>query len=173
MKNVYLTSSIISIIFIIIYLICEYKTDKTDVILNILLLISTTLALNKLLTDILNDEEKIKLCCCYSIISLFFGRLASIIRSIIIKSNSNLNIYVNIFFILMCGANLIYSLFYKELLLVIVNTAGVFFGFIYFRFFYYLKINYTTLNFKESGGDSVIDIKVENDKQEKNDGWNK
>ena len=173
MKNVYLTSSIISIIFIIIYLICEYTTDKTDVILNILLLISSTLALNKFLTQTLNDEDDIKFCGCYSIISLYFGILTSIFRSVIIKSNSNLNIYVNIFFILMCVANLFYALFYKELLLIIVNTSGIFIGFSYFGYFHYLKINYTSLNFKESVGDSVIDIEVKNDKQEKNDSGNK
>ena len=173
MRNVYLISSIISIIFIIIYLIYEYKTDKTDAILNILLLISSTLALNKFLTEALNDEDKIKFCCYYSIISIILGILTSIFRAIMIKSNSNLNIYVGIFLILMCGANLFYGLFYKELLLIITNASGIYGGLAYLGFFYYLKINYTSLYFKESGGDSVIDIEVKNDKQEKNNGGKK
>jgi hypothetical protein len=173
MRNVYLISSIISIIFILIYLIYEYKTDKTDSILNILLLISATLALNKFLTEALNDEDTIKLCCCYSIISILFGLLTSIIRAVIIKSNSNLNIYVGIFLVVMCGANLLYGLLYKELILIIINASGIYGGLSYLGFFYYLKINYTPLNFKESGGDSVIDIEVKNDKQEKNDSGKK
>ena len=169
MKNIYLINIIISLTFIILFLICQYKKDKTDTILNILLIISITLSINKFLTKTLNDEDKIKFCCCYSIIALCFGILFNIFRAIRITSNTILNIYNGICLILVCGCHLFYGIFYKEIFFIISNFCGMVFGFGYLGFFYFLKINYTSLPFKELRKDSVIGIEVENDKNRKND----
>ena len=171
MKICYLISIIISLIFIMIYLVNEFSQDKIDALLNIFLIISATLALNKFLMEVLNDEDKIKMCCSDAIIFILFGLLSSIFRTIHIKSNNNLSFCIGISLILMCGCHFIYGIFYKEIFFIITNLAGILLGIIYLGFIFYFKINYSSL--KEFRADSVIDIDVKNEEKEKNNIKNK
>ena len=81
----YCITTIISFFLIIIYLIIEYNKNKFDTILNILILIFASLSINKLLFKELNDENKIKICCCYSTFCLLSGLFVTIFRDFILK----------------------------------------------------------------------------------------
>ena len=169
MKLCYLISLIISLIYISLYLIYEYKQDKFDVILNIFLLIGASLAVHKFITQVLNEEDKIKKACGYSIFALICSILERLYKEMQSKANSNLNIYIAISLIIMTGCNFIYGLVYNEDNFIIPNIIGVFVGFFYLIIIIIIKNRY--YSFQEIKGDSVIDIDVnneENEDQEKN-----
>lgn len=170
MKYCYLISLIISFILISLYLIYEYKKDKFDVILNIFLLIGITLALHKLIMQVLNDEDKVKKSCGYSIFALLCSILGRIYIEIQSKRCSNLSIYVAASLILMTGCHFIYGVVYNEIVFIIPNIIGVLVGITYLVLI--LLINNKYYSFHEIKETSVIDIdinKEEDEDQEKND----
>ena len=170
MKLCYLFSLIISLILISLYLIYEYKQDRFDVILNILLLVGASLAIHKLLTQVLNDEDKIKKVCGYSIFGLLCSILERIYMEMQSRSYNNLSFYVAISLILMSGCHFIYGVLYHENSFIIPNIIGVLVGFTYSILILIINNKYYT--FQEIKGETVIDIdikKEENEEQENND----
>lgn len=168
MKLCYLLSLVISLILISSYLIYEYKQDKFDVILNIFLLIGISLALHKLITQVLNDEDKIKKSCGYSVFALLCSILERLYTEMQKKVNNNLSIYIAISLILMTGCHFVYGIIYNEDSFIIPNIIGVFVGISYLVLILLLNNKYYT--FQEIKENSVIDIdinKEENEDQEK------
>ena len=92
MKTCYSTSKTISFILIIIYLIYEFKEDKIDTFLNFGIIITVAWAIKKLLVDILNDEDKVKIACSFSQLSLITTIFEWIIRAYKEKNTNILNI---------------------------------------------------------------------------------
>ena len=164
MKLCYLISLIISLILISSYLIYEYKQDKFDVILNIFLLLGATLALHKLITQVLNEEDRIKKVCGYSIFALLCSILERLYMEMKSKTNNKLSIYIAISLILMTGCHFIYGVLYNEDSFIIPNIIGVFVGITYLLFT--LLINNKYYSFQEIKGDSVIDIDINKEESE-------
>ena len=162
----YCINTIISVFLIIIYLIIEYNKDKFDTILNILILIFVSLSINKLLFKELNDEDKIKICCCYSTFGLFSGLFFSIFKDIHIKSSNMLNFYIDIILIFLSGCYYFYGFYFKEKMFIYPNLLGIIIGIIYIGFFLCLNSKYAK-DFRE--GDSIIGIDIKNENKEGKD----
>jgi hypothetical protein len=150
------------------YLFYELKLDKIDSLMNLLLLIAITLAIHKLLLENLDDEDKVKICCGYSLFSLFCGIIIWIYKNSHIKNKNSLNIITGISLILMSGSHLFYGLYYKENIFIFPNIFGILIGSGYIWFNNYLKNKYST--FQEiKGNNTVIDIENEQgEEKEKN-----
>lgn len=167
MKLFYLISFIISLIFISLYLIYEYKKDKFDMILNIFLLIGASLAIHKLTTQVLNDEDKIKKACGYSIFALLCSILQRLYMEMQTKAHNNLSIYISISLSLMTGCHFVYGVVYNEDNFIIPNIIGVFVGISYLVLIILTSNKYYT--FQEIKENSVIDIDIDINKDENED----
>ena len=75
MKFIFQCSYIVSCGWVIFYSIYEIRKDFIDMILNVLILVTSTWAVKKLLEDILKEEEKVKQTCGYAIIVLYLSSL--------------------------------------------------------------------------------------------------
>lgn len=147
MKLCYLISTIISLSFIILYIKFEYKQDKFDSILNILLLLGITLVLHKLLTEVFNVEDKAKISCSYSIFFLLLSFFEWIYKAFKLKTTNNLNIYTGISLLLMSVCYFFYGITYKELWIIYPHFFGIIIAFAYIIIFYLLNNKYN--NFEE------------------------
>jgi hypothetical protein len=161
MKYCYLISILISLLLIICYLIYEFSRDKIDTFMNILLLISVTLSVNKFLSEDLNNEDKVKLTCGYSTLALLCGIIEWLYRDARFKGKNSLFLFTGIALILMSGCYFIYGIIYKENAFIFPNIIGILVGFVYIGFNIYFKNKYYT--FQENKGNTVIDIDVQNE----------
>ena len=168
MELCYLISTFVSLSLIICYLIYEFKLDKFDVLLNFFILISITLSLHKLLIEVFNDEDKVKISCCFSTFALFCGIIEWVYKANQIKSKNVLNKFTGIALILMSGCYFIFGIYYSEFSFIFSNIFGIITGFLYLGFNYYLKNKYS--NIQENRGNTEVDIENNgNEENEKDD----
>ena len=168
MELCYLISTFVSLSLIICYLIYEFKLDKFDVLLNFFILISITLSIHKLLIEVFNDEDKVKISCCFSTFALFCGIIEWVYKANQIKSKNVLNKFTGITLILMSGCYFLFGIYYSEFSFIFSNIFGIITGFLYLGFNYYLKNKYS--NIQENRGNTEVDIENNgNEENEKDD----
>lgn len=143
MKSVYQYSNIISCILILLYSLYEIRKDIIDMGLNLLILITSTFAIKKLLMDILKEEEKVKIACGYSMIILYLSCLEWIYRAKSVKNTNILNIASGVLFLGSAICWVYYGIKYNDnKYYTYPNLLGIVVGIIYFITWYYLKKNY-------------------------------
>ena len=159
MKFLFQCSCVISCGVIVIYSLVELKSDIIDSILNILILITSTWAVNKLLMDILKEEEKFKSTCCYSIIILYLSCLEWSYRAHSEKNTNILNLIsaLTLLCFALCWVYLGFK--YEDKYFLFSNLFGVFTCFIYILVWNKLK--------KKFG--YIVPIKKKAKKEEKKD----
>jgi len=165
MKMVYIINCIFSLILILIYLKYEFSEDKIDSFLNFLIIIIASWAIKKLMIDILNDEDKVKVSCLFSTISLLIALLEWIIKAYRVKNKNILNIFCALSLICVSICRIIFGLLYDELFSFLVsNIIGLIIAFIYIVVWLILKRKYRDVpeEIKENINDKDI-------KNEKND----
>ena len=165
MKMVYVINCIFSLILILIYLKYEFSEDKIDSFLNFLIIIIASWAIKKLMIDILNDEDKVKVSCVFSTISLLIALLEWIIKAYRVKNKNILNIFCALSLICVSICRIIFGLLYDELFSFLVsNIIGLIIAFIYIVVWLILKRKYRDVpeEIKENINDKDI-------KNEKND----
>ena len=161
MKFLFQCSSVISCGIIIIYSLYELKSDIIDSILNILILITSTWAVKKLLVDILKEEEKFKTTCCYSIIILYLSCLEWTYRA---HSEKNTNILNLISAIALLGFAICWVFFgfkYEDKYFLFSNLFGVFTCIIYILSWNKLK--------KKYGYNVPVKVKAKKDEKKDNE----
>lgn len=166
MNMIYKINFRFSFILILIYLKYEFKEDKIDTFLNFFIVITVSWAIKKLLKDILDDEEKIKYCSCFSTITFLAIVLEWIIRAFKEKNKNILNI---LFGFCLTSASIgwaLYGYIYVDLSFLIPNIIGVIVSFAYISIWIYLKRKYGDV--KDDKKDNVIEIDT-NNKNEKNE----
>ena len=161
MKYCYLLSTLISLLLIICYLIFEFNRDKIDTFMNILLLLSVTLSVNKFLNEALNNEDNVKLTCGYSTLALLCGIIEWLYKDIRFKGKNSLFLLTGITLILMSGCYFIFGILYNEKAFIFPNLFGILIGLVYIGFNTYFKNKYYT--FQENKGNTVIDIDIQNE----------
>ena len=179
MKFLFQCSSVISCGIIIMYSLYELKSDIIDSILNILILITSTWAVKKLLVDILKEEEKFKTTCCYSIIILYLSCLEWTYRA---HSEKNTNILNLISAIALLGFAICWVYFgfkYEDKYFLFSNLFGVFTCIIYILIWNKLKKKYgynvpiKVKAKKDEKKDNEENKKKEENKKEKDENTNK
>ena len=164
MKQCYLISIFISLLVILCYLIYEFNRDKIDTFMNVLLLISVTLSINKFLNEAINNEDKVKLTCGFSTFALLCGIATWIYKDIHIKSKNSLFLFTGIALILMSGCYFIFGIYFSEKTFIFPNLFGIIIGIVYVGFNSYYKNLYYTV--QENKGNTVIDIDIKNEDEE-------
>ena len=139
MKSVVNINYYIYLLLMFIYLKYEYKEDRIDTLLNLLIVITSSWAIRKLSADILNDEDKVKYCCSFSSFSLYVIVLEWAIRAYKEKNRFILNLFYIIFLLANSACNTIVGIIYEELAFFIPNIIGVAFCCIYAGVWLYLK----------------------------------
>lgn len=163
MKTCYSTSKTISFILIIIYLIYEFKEDKIDTFLNFGIIITVAWAIKKLLVDILNDEDKVKIACSFSQLSLITTIFEWIIRAYKEKNTNILNILCPIPLMSVSICWIVFGVIYEELSFLIPNVIGVVLGCIYIGVWFYLRKKYGyIINDKKDDEVNYMNISNEN-----------
>lgn len=157
MKSVININHYIYLFLMLIYLKYESKEDKIDTLLNLLIVITSSWALKKLLVDILNDEDKVKYCCSFSSFSLYVIVLEWAIRALKEKNRFILNLLYVFFLLANCVCNAIVGITYEELAFFVPNIIGVVFCCIYAGIWFYLKRKY---------GDYMPEFKKETEEEE-------
>ena len=159
MKFLFQCSCVISCGVIIMYSLIELKSDIIDSILNILILITSTWAVKKLLMDILKEEEKFKTTCCYSIIILYLSCLEWTFKAHSEKNTNILNLISAL--VLLCFAICwVYLGFkYEDKYFLFSNLFGIFTCLIYIFVWNKLKKKYGY----------IVPVKVKAKKEEKKD----
>ena len=142
MKIAYKINFIFSLILIMIYLKYEFGEDKIDTFLNFLIIITASWAIKKLMIDILNDEDKVKIACFFSTISLLITLLEWIIRAYRAKNKNILNIFCALSLLLTSICRIIFGLVYDELSFLVSNIIGLIIAFIYIGVWLILKRKY-------------------------------
>ena len=115
--------------------------------------------------DILNDEDKVKVSCLFSTISLLIALLEWIIKAYRVKNKNILNIFCALSLICVSICRIIFGLLYDELFSFLVsNIIGLIIAFIYIVVWLILKRKYRDVpeEIKENINDKDI-------KNEKND----
>ena len=159
MKSCYQIGKIFSLIFIIIYIIFEFKEDKIGSFLNLCIVISVTWAIRKILIDIINDEDKIKISCGFSQLSLISVIFVLIIIAYKNKNIKILNVYSTFPLICLSVVWIVFGLVYEELSFFIPNIIGLIISCVYLGVWFYLKKNYYNIN-------DIKYMKVRNDNKE-------
>ena len=143
MKSLFQYSNIISCILIILYSLYEIRKDIIDMGLNILILITSTFAIKKLLMDILKEEEKVKIACGYSMVIFYLSCLEWIYRAKSAKNTNIMNLASGILFFGIAICWVYYGIKYKNnKYYTYPNLLGIVVGIFYFITWYYLKKSY-------------------------------
>ena len=163
MKSLFQYSNIISIIIISLYSLYEIRKDIIDMILNILILITSTFAIRKLLMDILIEEEKVKMASGYSVIILYLSCLEWIYRAKSAKNTNILNTTSCLFLVGNAVCWIYYGIKYDDKFYTYSNAVGAAVGIIYFITWHYMKKKYGY----------EVPVKKEEDKDKKENKDNK
>jgi len=142
MKFLFQVSNIISCGFVAIYSLYEILKDIIDTILNVLILITSSWAVKKLLMDILKEEEKVKMTCCYAIIILYLSSLEWTYRAYIERNTNILNMISPLFMLCLAITWIFYGIKYEDKYFLYPNLAGIFSGIIYLYNWNRLKKKY-------------------------------
>jgi uncharacterized protein with PQ loop repeat len=131
MKFLFQISNIISCGFVIIYSFYEILKDIIDTVLNVLILITSSWAVKKLLMDILKEEEKVKMTCGYAIIILYLASLEWTYRACVERNTNILNMISAIFLLCLASCWIFYGIKYDDKYFLYPNLVGIFAGIIY------------------------------------------
>ena len=142
MKSLFQYSNIISIVIISLYSLYEIRKDIIDMVLNILILITSTFAIRKLLMDILIEEEKVKMASGYSMIILYLSCLEWIYRAKSAKNTNILNTTSCLFLVGNAVCLTYYGIKYDDKFYIYSNAVGIIVGIIYIITWYYMKKKY-------------------------------
>ena len=162
MKMVYKINYIFSLILIIIYLKYEIKEDKIDSLLNILIVITASWAIKKLMMDIFNDEDKVKISSGFSTISVLMAVVEWMFRAYKEKNKNILNIFCALSLICVSICRIIFGYIYEELSFLIPNIIGFIIGCAYIGI-------WTNLNRNYKYSDIPVEIKENNNDENKNE----
>ena len=139
MKTCHQINYIIALIFIIIYILYEFKENKIDSFLNVGIIISVSWAIRKILNDILSDEDKVKISCGFSQLSLISMIFALLIKAYKDKNINILNVFCTFPLISVSVVWIVFGLVYEELAFFIPNILGLIMGCAYLGMWFYLK----------------------------------
>ena len=139
MKFIFQCSYIVSCGWVIFYSIYEIRKDFIDMILNVLILVTSTWAVKKLLEDILKEEEKVKTTCGYSIIILYLSCLEWIYRANREKNTNILNLITSLFLLGFALCWVYYGFKYGDKFFIYPHLLGIFVGSVYFYIWKKLK----------------------------------
>ena len=131
MKFLFQVSNIISCGFVVIYSLYEILKDIIDTILNVLILITSSWAVKKLLMDILKEEEKVKMTCAYAIIILYLASLEWTYRANVERNTNILNMISALFLLCLASCWIFYGIKYEDKYFLYPNLVGIFTGIIY------------------------------------------
>ena len=131
MKFLFQVSNIISCGFVVIYSLYEILKDIIDTILNVLILITSSWAVKKLLMDILKEEEKVKMTCAYAIIILYLASLEWTYRAHVERNTNILNMISALFLLCLASCWIFYGIKYEDKYFLYPNLVGIFTGIIY------------------------------------------
>ena len=131
MKFLFQISNIISCGFVIIYSFYEVLKDIIDTVLNVLILITSSWAVKKLLMDILKEEEKVKMTCGYAIIILYLASLEWTYRACVERNTNILNMISAVFLLCLASCWIFYGIKYGDKYFLYPNLVGIFAGIIY------------------------------------------
>ena len=161
-------STWICFIYLLVFLKYEIKEDKIDAFLNTGIIVTASWAVKKLLIDILNDEDKVKICGAYSNIALLISMLEWLISSYKIKDINLLNIFsaFSLAFVSICGIT--FGVLYDELSILISNVLGLIVSCIYIGIWYYLKKKFSNIANDKKNNIDDMEIKKENIENTKN-----
>ena len=175
MKSLFQYSNILSCAFIIIYSIYELRNDIIDTILNILILVTSSWAVKKLLQDILKEEEKVKTTCCYSIIVFYLTILEWIYRSRSERNTNILNFISGLFLLASSCCWVYYGFKYEDKFFLLPNLLGILMGVIYIFIWYEMKkkYGYVVPKKKEKKEDKKEEEKNKDEKEKKEEKENK
>lgn len=176
MKKVHNFNYYAYIVIMLIYIRYEFKEDKIDSILNILIIITVSWAIKKLMADILTDEDKAKYCCAFSYLSLLVTILEWIIRAYKQKNLNILNIFSASCLMCISVCWIVFGLIYEELFFFIPNIIGLIISCIYFGIWFYLRKkyrNYIQEDFKDieeddNNSNENREVNVENENRNSN-----
>ena len=175
MKSLFQYSNILSCAFIIIYSIYELRNDIIDTILNILILVTSSWAVKKLLQDILKEEEKVKTTCCYSIIVFYLTILEWIYRSRSERNTNILNFISGLFLLASSCCWVYYGFKYEDKFFLLPNLLGILMGVFYIFIWYEMKkkYGYVVPKKKEKKEDKKEEEKNKDEKEKKEEKENK
>ena len=161
MKFLFQVTNIISCAFVVIYSLYEILKDIIDTVLNVLILITSSWAVKKLLMDILKEEEKVKMTCGYAIVILYLASLEWTYRACAERNTNILNFISGLFMLCLALTWIYYGIKYEDKYFLYPNLAGVFSSIIYLY-------NWNRLR-KKYGYVVPIKKKKEEEKKEKKD----
>ena len=142
MKYLFQINSIISCALVLVYSLYEILKDIIDTILNILILITSYWAVNKLLMDILKEEEKVKQTCGYAIIVLYLSSLEWVYRANRERNTNIINFISAMFMLCLSSCWVYYGFKYEDKYFLYPNIVGIFTSIIYFYVWNKLKKKY-------------------------------
>ena len=142
MKFVFQINSIISCCLILVYSLYEFLKDIIDTILNVLILVTSYWAANKLLVDILKEEEKVKQTCGYAIIVLYLSSLEWVYRANRERNTNIINCTTAIIMFCLASCWIYFGFKYEDKYFLYPNIVGIFTSLIYFYIWNKLKNKY-------------------------------
>ena len=147
-----------------IYLKWEFKEDKIDSFLNFFIILITYWAIKKLMIDIFNDEDKVKISSSFSTIILLITILELVIRAYKEKNKKLLNFFSSLCLMSVSICRIIYGYICEELSVLIPNVFGFIVGSIYIGVWFYLKRKYGDIpeELKKAEDMDIKTVKIEN-----------
>lgn len=131
MKLIFQISVVIAGIYVALFSLYEILKDIVDTILNVLILVTSTWAVKKLIDDILKEEEKVKMTCAYAIGILYLSSLEWAYRSYAEKNTNILNFLSGFFMFSSAICWVYYGYKYEDKYFLFSNLVGILGGCIY------------------------------------------
>ena len=142
MKFIFQVTIVVSCGLVIIYSLYEILKDIIDTVLNILILVTSSWAVNKLLTDILKEEEKVKMTCGYAIVVLYLSALEWTYRANQERNTNVLNLISGLILLSLAICWIYYGFKYEDKYFLYPNLVGAFSGVLYIYIWNKLKKKY-------------------------------
>ena len=161
---------ILNLILICIYLIYEIKDYTLDAILNVLIIISGSLALYKGLANVINDDSIIGKICNGTAILVFLCPIRLIYKVIKDKNYVLIPNYVAYVLFMASSCWVTYGVFIKDIYVILPNAFGILLAIIQIIVYTYYKRKYpsieekqlnSTIGIENTGKDETTSIKVD------------
>ena len=163
----FMTSGIISLILMLLYLIIESKRYLCDSVLNTFFIVTGTWAVYRALILIIDKIEVVGYFSIGTILFMFSSPIQILYKIVKDKYNNNYAYYFSAWrYLFACIFWLVYSVFIKDVYLAITNCMGIIFSIIYLFIYFCRKKKHFEIQRNTSGEGIESGTNDENKKEE-------
>lgn len=145
-KYSYLAAAGVSLLFILIYLAYEVRKFIVDSILNLIILITGTWALYRVLTIIIDDDRFVRGLCICTYMIVYLTPIQTLYKVIIDKNYLVLPIYSAFTFLFVCISWIVYGVMLNDNFVIGPHLIGAILSLLQIITYILLKRNYPTIN---------------------------